>query len=703
MSYDPRVQPMITDETGRRWPGVPGFGNPVQEQAPETPREIVVKIGEPPPRHPRYEERKAAYKFYQASYDGGSAYKNTMDADGMPVLPKHDAESDANYRRRKSLSTYRNYCRPITDKFFAFVFGSGVQRPSDSGFEAWAEDVDGQGSTYAEFMENAVRQAMILGRWYVIADTTKVNEYETRSQAEGNRLLLANLHPCRVLDWCNDESSELLVKHDTADGFGEVWLWTDYDVTMCPLDEKGLVRSMTSIPHGWDGMPIVRLDGLNGSTSIIRDISEENKRLFHDTSLLVEESEKQIFSQFFLFGMSGDDIRETDTVSIGSRKYICISKPDAKIERAAGDPAMSESLRANIDADIKHIYREAGLRMPDLESGPESGRALRIRQSETIAIAERLAENAENSENRVLSLFEQAFGAEVEPIQYSKSFDEEDMSEQLKETLDIATSEAFGPKMKGEVAAEYIGKKFPELKSEIRQELAEEARELFELQARQQSVGAGPDGKPPSAPNAVQQFDQASRSLDGLKKTLGDGEANPDKEPDEPEQSGASSGVDSGAPASSGRGKPGELRHAPEGDIRFDTTRVMVNPSMRAAQHKVDEDAVAALIQSFKANGWDAEKSSGILAVVMKTGHYATLDGHHRQEAAVRAGLKEIPANALTQDQFTALLQLRFGAGMPRKMRLLDPYVFVDGVPYTEIRDDNNHKVGSQNASSMTN
>ena len=707
--YDPRLEPQVTDQTGRVWPGVPGFGQPQQAQPPIKPKAIKLEIGKRPPKHAEYLDRKKQFEFYQASYDGGAPYRNAKDADGVSVLAAHDTESPNNFKRRLAATTYRNYCKPIVDKFFAFVYGAGVQRPTEDAFDAWAEDVDGQGTSYKEFAEHATRQAMILGRWYIIADTTKTADYETQAQskAKGNRLLLADLHPARIINWLCDES-ELLVCHDLPD-HQEVWLWTKTDVTMCPLNEKGEIASMKTIPHGWKSMPIVRLDGLNCSMSLIRDISEMNKRLFRDDSLLSEESEKQIFSQFFLFGISGDDLREQDTVALGSRKYICINKmgglggSGVTLERAAGDPAMSQSLRDNITQDIQEIYRMAGLRMPDVLAGPESGRALRIRNVETIAIAERLADNAELGENRLLDLYEQAYGGELEPVVYQKQFEQDDLEVTLKRTLDVITSPEFGPLVKAQQRIEYVQNAFSELDAETLEGLVEESRTFQPVAIPGQEGGPGQAGQPGQG-NVAQQFDQAANSMDSLKKSLGDGQPSPElePEPEEQDEKGVTSGANSGA-TSSGKARPGELRDAPEGDIRFDTHKVMLDPNRRAAQHKVDDEFVDKLAESFRESGWDPELSDGILAVHMKTGHFATLDGHHRQEAAVRAGLKEIPANALSQDQFTALLQLRFGGGMPRKMSKMDPYIFVNGVSYDNIRDPNKHKGGSSGAATSGN
>ena len=194
----------------------------------------------------------------------------------------------------------------------------------------------------------------------------------------------------------------------------------------------------------------------------------------------------------------------------------------------------------------------------------------------------------------------------------------------------------------------------------------------------------------------MDKFSQVDQGMDGLKKAFGDGEPSQDDEPDEVEKEAVDS-VSSGT--SSGKGEPGEMRDAP-GDVRFDTQKAMVDPKMRVAQHKLDEEHVAELEKSMRGKGYDPKYP--LLIVMMKNGQHAVLDGHHKGEAAIRAGIASVPAYALTQDQLVALLLLKFGGGLPKKMRKMDKFIYADGVPYTEKREKNSNRVSGKKASSVT-
>lgn len=480
--YDPRkIDIEVSDQTGRVWKGVPGFGTEISAQPPRGRHEIVLEKGSKPPAHKEYAARRRLFEFLEASYKGGSAYKNAKDAEGMPVFIEHETESPQAAKRRKRLSTYRNYCRVVVDKFRAFVFGCAITRDAeDERFEEWSEDVDDNGTPLSEFMEQCMQKALILGKWFAIVDTSKQDDYETQAQAKarGNKMLLSCLHPARVINW-NEDESELLVRHDGVGQNGEVWLWSETGIVRCPLNDKGEIEAIgPEEPHGWTRMPIICFNGLNPGESLISDVAEMNKAIFNDDSLLREEQAKQIFSQHFICGIGADAMTDESSVAIGSRKFICIkeSAQTVRIDRISGDQSMSESIRQTIEIDEKEIYRMVGLRMPDVLQGPESGRALRIRQAETVAIAERIADNAEAAEDRIVQFYNEATGSDVEDPSYPDDFDEEDLAATLKETLDLVGS-GVGPLLKAEAIIAYIRQKFTDMEPEERAELEAEARE----------------------------------------------------------------------------------------------------------------------------------------------------------------------------------------------------------------------------------
>jgi len=129
------------------------------------------------------------------------------------------------------------------------------------------------------------------------------------------------------------------------------------------------------------------------------------------------------------------------------------------------------------------------------------------------------------------------------------------------------------------------------------------------------------------------------------------------------------------------------------GDIRIDAKKKQISPQDILAQHGVDVDFKKELMESMRDKGYDQSKP--ILSVDTALGHIL-LDGHHRGHAAKALGIKKIPSWTISHEEFRSLLDAKFGGMRPGSLSDLDPYIYVDGRPYTEIRDDNDHQNASK-------
>jgi hypothetical protein len=149
--------------------------------------------------------------------------------------------------------------------------------------------------------------------------------------------------------------------------------------------------------------------------------------------------------------------------------------------------------------------------------------------------------------------------------------------------------------------------------------------------------------------------------------------------------------ADPNSPTTVATGKPGELRDTP-GEVRIDAKLKNIDPSKALAQHDVDKKFAGKLTDSMKKDGYD--KTKPILAVNLPIGGHIVLDGHHRSYAAGEAGISKIPAWTIEHEQLAALLNAKFGGGMPKKASELDRFVYVEGKPYS-AREDNDHANGT--------
>jgi hypothetical protein len=64
--------------------------------------------------------------------------------------------------------------------------------------------------------------------------------------------------------------------------------------------------------------------------------------------------------------------------------------------------------------------------------------------------------------------------------------------------------------------------------------------------------------------------------------------------------------------------------------------------------------------------------------------------------------LKKIPAWVVSYADYTKLLNAKFGGVRPNTLSDLDQHIFVDGQPYTEVREANSHTNNSATVSQPT-
>jgi len=456
---------------------------------------IQFEVGKPLPRHPEYASCRARGAFLEASYRGGARYKRAKDSEGRDALVRHEQESARAWERRLRMSSCHNFCKPILDKLIGFVFSSPITRSTDDPFNSWASDVDGLDMCLHEFMRRAVLMAGIMGRWFIQLDSTKPEQKMTQAQAAaaGSKIVLTDLHPRRVLDW-RANPRELLVTDDSVGQYGGARLWTDQFVQVILLDKTGLVASVEPAEmHGWASMPIVEVTSHVSGESVIEDVAELQLSIFNMDSLLKEELSKQTFSQWWLASPSIKP-EHLQSVDVGSRTVLVlpVDANTIKFERLSGDTSQADSIRESIQADIQEIYRCVGLKDPSVEQGTESGRALKIRFTETAYIASSLADMAEDAEEQITDLWAGAMGVEVEGPEYPDSFDSEDMAAELEASLKVIGGQ-FPPSVKRAQVRKFVDDAFAG--SVEADELSEMHRDIETMYSEQI-----PDSRPGSEP-----------------------------------------------------------------------------------------------------------------------------------------------------------------------------------------------------------
>jgi hypothetical protein len=416
-------------------------GMPCLPKDPTNPIIERIKVGESLPCDPSRLANESAVRFYRLSYEGSHRYKFGSDADGKPVFIEHEQESQQGIARRKRSSTYYNYCQPIIDWYIDTVFTRPIQRElSDKAYGAFQLDCDELGTPLSEEMQYAMTQAMICGEYYLVMESTLDSDVETRAQSEanGSRMFLVGFdyENIKAVRYINNKMTECLIRvdEDTARLYDQDYVWKIY------LKDGKVSQVEGPIEHEYGMIPVVQVTCNALRQSFIAQIAEANKTHFNLSSVLQEELYRQTWTQWIGMGVSPEELKP---MTAGGRKIFCIDKDKSTMDfkQLSAEISQADSLRTSIKECSDQIYLAAGLTKPDVQTGPESGRALIVKASEVARKARKIADYSEKAEVQLAKIY--AGGMDVEipvEINYPDEFHLEALDEELARTLLIINS-----------------------------------------------------------------------------------------------------------------------------------------------------------------------------------------------------------------------------------------------------------------------
>lgn len=396
--------------------------------------------------YPGYKRDLTKYNFLEAAFKGGPTFKEGVDRNGDKIFIQHERESDVRYKRRRAMTTYRNYVGPIINQYATYVGGVKVVRSQRTPFAEWMKNCDGAGTHLHDFMTHAMRQACLLGNWWVGADLPRLARPDGApvSQAEDTRQpYLISVHPSNVVDFditAAGKVTRLVIHHEVYSKrrfnspgtiSHEYHEWDENTLTiwrpekMTGADDRpahGAVSlqnqsgeqitgvspgyklvAQPPVNHEYGKVPFVRLEILEGK-GFAEDIAEANKTVLNLVGLLYEELYNNTFSQTWV---SGADEEEQGDVKTGTSTVIFLSNIEAKVHTSGANAEQAASIINALYMEVKEIHRMAFMEQsgePLQKRVAEAASKLEKSHESMDQILEDMADQTQRCENSVLAI-----------------------------------------------------------------------------------------------------------------------------------------------------------------------------------------------------------------------------------------------------------------------------------------------------------
>lgn len=443
-----------------------------------------------------YDRLRAQWRFEHDSYWGGERYRYpsqttlssaitrsaVLDDSGAVVrydershwsyLVPHPSEADSSYESRVRLATYVNVVQPIVDAY-AEATTSRVERELDL-LTPYLSDVDRQGCTWDEHVEDVARWAAVYGAVAVVADTPRYEGALTRAdeQALGVRPYVCTIHP-PAWAWVDVDDTGAVTEFAYVDdayvddtqyaAARTVRLrvlrrdrWEVCEASVSPHEGLSASRHATKVlesgpmPAALGGkLPVAFAYYKRDSSSryplgqsLVADAADIGRAIYNALSWI---SEIHRFAGFpFLsipLARTGGQLDALTRVQIGPQRAL-------PFDATAGSPSYvqpsSESpreLREHCVWLFQAALRSAGLEMAaDASSQVQSGEALRVRSRDFEARAARYARNLQRYEQQMLGILGRLAGVPARPqVRYPQRFTLPDPSADLTNAIRVLT------------------------------------------------------------------------------------------------------------------------------------------------------------------------------------------------------------------------------------------------------------------------
>ena len=439
--------------------------------------------------HKLYDAWLPEWEFYVRSYYGG---KNYRDGD---YLLKHPFESEPNYKRRKEIAYFYNYCQPITD-----IFVSHLNKPRhkrDFGalgenilFKKFLLDADYEGTSYKEFMKSVEKYASIYGRVTIVIDMPSMEVGTLAEAAELDiRPYCTIITPERVLDWKYIRLNSgrfvldrIKIKEHEEEGSIQYRIWTRFGWELWEVKETETEAILLDLgTHDIGEVPVVNWYNKRGSErmlgqSDLQDIADINKNIYYLCSDAKEIIENTAFPMLAAATeQGGDEEKETGPRSIfefdgelPNSKPFWLEPPHSSLEE----------LREWINQDMTEIFRIANLGgMINVETSkqPWSGPGQEMQSNRLTAAMSQKADLAEEGEVSILKLVGKWLGVDFDgKIDYERDFAIRDITLALQNAMSAQSAKIDSVTFIKENQKKIVDGALPKLREDTRKVIYKE-------------------------------------------------------------------------------------------------------------------------------------------------------------------------------------------------------------------------------------
>jgi hypothetical protein len=447
--------------------------------------------------HVHYNAFIDEWRFFVRSYFGGMRYRNG------DYLVQHPFESPANYKRRKEISYYYNYCQPIVDIFVSLLFKKEPSRnfgslADDPLFQQFQSDSDLTGNTFSQFMREAQRFAAVYGRISVIMDKPAITAL-TQAEARdfGLRPYLTMITPENIINWSYVrlfngrtvlDSVRVVEDRDDKGNPSVIRVWDRFgwQLYVINTETKGN-ESLSPVAQGEHNLgivPLVNLYNKNSTTrmiglSDIEDIAGINKNIFYlcsDAQEIIENTAFPMLAAPFERG-TGDEKKDVGPKNI---MQFDPDSPNAKPYWLEAPHSSLNEIREYIAQHRRNMFQMAnllGIYISGESKQPPAGIALEIENQQRDAVLIEKASNMEQAEKQILDLYAKWEGKTFDgEVKYSTDFSIRDLDMNTQRIVDsiksgVVESDLFIQELQKQLVKNLLPKSDKETRFEIYKEI----------------------------------------------------------------------------------------------------------------------------------------------------------------------------------------------------------------------------------------